>query len=115
MKKNPEPFWWALFGAGGVLSAFFLPVMLFLAGIAIPLGWIQAPSHEHMQGLFAPLIGRLLLFAVIAFSMFHFAHRFRFTLQDGLQLKKYESLISAVCYGSAIAVALFAGYSLWNF
>lgn len=115
MKKNPEPFWWALFGAGGVLSAFFLPVILFLIAIAFPLGWIATPSYEQLHSLFGLWISRLLIFAIITFSMFHFAHRFRFTLQDGLQLKKYDSVISVCCYGSAIVVTLFAGYSLWNF
>ena len=115
MKKNSEPFWWALFGAGGVLSALFLPVLLFLTGLAFPLGWIPAPSHDQLHSLLSPWITRLLLFAVITFSMFHWAHRFRFTLEDGLQLKRYDSAISVVCYGAAILVAVFAGYSLWNF
>ncbi|MEK6780079.1 MAG: fumarate reductase subunit FrdD [Bacteroidota bacterium] len=115
MKKHTEPFWWSLFGAGGVLSAFFLPVLLFLTGIAFPLGWLEGPSHEHLQSLIQPLISRLLLFGIITFSMFHWAHRFRFTLEDGLQLKRYDSLISVACYGSAILVMLFTGYSLWNF
>src|SRR5262245_22196783 len=115
MKKNPEPFWWALFGAGGVLSAMFLPVLLLLTGLAFPLGWIQAPPHEQIYPLVSSWIARLLFFAVITFSMFHWAHRFRFTLEDGLQLKRYDSVISVVCYGTAIAVAVFAGYSLWNF
>ena len=115
MKVCEEPFWWSLFGAGGVLSAFFLPVLLFLTGIAFPLGWLEAPTHEHLQSLIQPLISRLLLFGIITFSMFHWAHRFRFTLEDGLQLKRYDSLISVACYGTAILVMLFAGYSLWNF
>ena len=115
MKKNTEPFWWALFGAGGVLSALFLPVLLFLTGIAFPLGWLDTPSHGHLLSLIKPVIVRLLLFGIITFSMFHWAHRFRFTLEDGLQLKRYDSFISMVCYGSAIGIALLTAYSLWNF
>lgn len=115
MKKTSEPFWWALFGAGGVMSAMFLPILLLLTGLAFPLGWMQVPSHEYLHSLVMPLIVRLLLFAIITFSMFHWAHRFRFTLEDGLQLKRYDTIIAIACYGAAIVVAGFAGYSLWNF
>ena len=115
MKKHTEPFWWSLFGAGGVLSAMFLPALLLLTGIAFPLGWLDLPSYEHIYSLLNPWFSRLLLFGIITFSMFHWAHRFRFTLEDGLQLKRFDSLISVCCYGFALAVALFAGYSLWNF
>lgn len=115
MKKNTEPFWWSLFGAGGVLSALFLPALLFLTGIAFPLGWLKPPSYEHLLSLLQPIVSRLLLFGIITFSMFHWAHRFRFTLEDGLQLKRFDFMISVFCYGSAIVIALFTGYTLWKF
>ena len=115
MKKHSEPFWWSLFGAGGVLSAMFLPALLLLTGIAFPLGWLGPPTQESLFALINPWISRLLLFAIVTFSMFHWAHRFRFTLEDGLQLKRFDSLIAFLCYGSAAGVAVFTGYSLWNF
>lgn len=115
MKKSSEPFWWALFGAGGVLSAMFLPVLLFLTGIAIPLGWLVIPSFDSLHGLLQSAISRLLMFGVISLSMFHWAHRFRFTLEDGLQLKRFDMAISTLCYGAAILTTAWAGYFLWNF
>lgn len=115
MKLHFEPFWWSLFGAGGAISALFLPVLLLFFGLAIPLGWIEAPSYEHLSGLVKPVISRLLLFAIISLSLFHWAHRFRFTLYDGLQLQHLNRPIAIVCYGTAIAITLFTGYSLWNF
>ncbi|HEY5564380.1 MAG TPA: hypothetical protein VIL33_02240 [Rhodothermia bacterium] len=46
--------------------------------------------------------------------MFHWAHRFRFTLYDGLQLKHLESLILILTYGSAIVTVIFAGITIWT-
>ena len=115
MKKISEPFWWSLFGAGGVASAMFLPALLFLIGIAFPLGLLSPPTYDSVHRLLEPVIARLLILVVISLSMFHWAHRFRFTLEDGLQLKKFDSIISIFCYGTAIAVSLFTAYSLWNF
>lgn len=115
MKLHFEPFWWSLFGAGGAISALFLPILLIFFGLAIPLGWIEAPSYEQLSALIAPVISRLLLFAIIALSLFHWAHRFRFTLEEGLQLQHWDRPITIICYGSAILLTLFAGYSLWNF
>ena len=87
-KKTIDPFWWALFGAGGVVAAFCIPVLLFVNGLAIPLGLIEAPAYEDALALVQHLLTRLFLFGLITLSMFHWAHRFRFTLYDGLQLKK---------------------------
>ncbi len=114
MKRTIEPFWWSLFGAGGAIAALFLPVLLFLNGLAIPLGWIEAPSYEHLLSLAKHPLTRAFLFVVISFSLFHWAHRFRFTLYDGLQLKHLNELIAVLCYGSAIAITLAAGVTLWN-
>ena len=114
MKKSIEPFWWGLFGAGGTCAAFFVPVLLFLNGLAIPLGWIDAPAFEHVFHLVTHPLTRLFLFVVISLSFFHWAHRFRFTLYDGLQLKHLNLLIAVLTYGSAIVGTLIAAFTLWN-
>ena len=114
MKKSIEPFWWTFFGAGGAIAAFFVPVLLFLNGIAIPLGWIDAPSHEGLLNLVKHPLTRLFLFALISLSLFHWGHRFRFTLYDGLQLKHLHTLIAVICYGGAVVVTVFAGVVLWR-
>jgi fumarate reductase subunit D len=114
-KPSNEPFWWALFGAGGVVSAVFVPVLVAIVGLAIPLGWIHAPSYQSMHTLLASPITRLLVFGIVTLSFFHWAHRFRFTLYDGLQLKHLESLIVVLTYGSAIVATIFAGITIWTF
>lgn len=110
MKRSTEPFWWALFGAGGVLSAMFIPAMLLITGIAIPLGWIDPPPYDALMKLVDNIIARLLLTAIISFSLFHWAHRFRFTLYDGLQVKHLDTMIAVICYGTAIIGTLAAVY-----
>ena len=115
MKFHTEPFWWSLFGAGGVISALFLPVLLIIFGIAIPLGWVVTPSYDYLYKLIEPAIVRLVLMAIISLSIFHWAHRFRFTLYEGLQLHRFHRFIAILCYGSAIGITIFTIYSLWNF
>lgn len=111
-EKTNEPFWWALFGAGGVLAAFCIPVLLFLNGLAGPLGWIEVPSYERALALVQHPITRLFLLGLISLSMFHWAHRFRFTLYDGLQIKHLNLLVALMCYGTAIAVSVATGVVL---
>lgn len=114
MKKSMKPFWWGLFGAGGAMTALFMPVLLFLNGLAIPLGWIAVPRYEDMSSLVRHPLTRLFLFAFISLSLLHWAHRFRYTLYDGLQLKHLNELVAVICYGGAMVVTLVAGYTLWN-
>jgi len=115
MKRSREPFWWALFGAGGAIAALFIPVLLFLNGLAIPLGWIEAPRYEDVWTLVERPLTRLFLFILIALSLFHWGHRFRYTLYDGLQLKHLNELIAVMCYGSAIVGTVLAAIVLWRF
>lgn len=102
-----------MFGAGGVISAFFVPVLLFLFAIAFPLGWLPSPSFEMMQSLTSLLVVKLLLFGIIFLSLFHWAHRFRFTLYDGLQVKHLNELIAVISYGSALIGTLFAAWVIF--
>jgi fumarate reductase subunit D len=38
LKRSNAPIFWALFGAGGMLSALLGPMLVFITGIAVPLG-----------------------------------------------------------------------------
>ena len=46
-----EPGLWLLFSAGGVASAMLMPALLFLFGLAWPLGWIEPPAYEHLRAV----------------------------------------------------------------
>ena len=47
--------------------------------------------------------------------LLHAAHRFRYTLYDGLQLQHLQELILLVSYGGAIVGSVAAGVLLWQF
>ncbi len=114
MAKRPtEPFFWTLFSAGGVVAAFFIPVHLFLFGLAFPLGWIEPPSYQALAQLARHPLARLYLFVLCSLPLFHWAHRFRYTLYDGLQIKHLNELINVCCYGGAILGTGLAAYLLW--
>ena len=115
MDKRPiEPFLWALFSAGGVVAAFLIPIHLALFGLAFPLGWLEGPSYERLVALARHPVTRVYLFVLCALPLFHWAHRFRYTLYDGLQIKHLNELINTFCYGGAVAGTVLAGYFLWN-
>jgi fumarate reductase subunit D len=59
-------------------------------------------------------LARLYLFVVISLPLFHWAHRFRYTLYDGLSLKHLTPLIVVVCYGGALLGTAMVAYTLWN-
>lgn len=108
------PFLWLLFSAGGTVAALLFPVHVFLTGLAFPLGWVEPPRYEALYGLLRHPVTRLYLFVLIALPLFHWAHRFRYTLYDGLQLKHLTELIAVLCYGTALAATAMAAVLLWN-
>ena len=107
-----EPLLWLLFSAGGMASALLMPALLLLFGLAFPLGWIAPPSYAHLHALVVHPITRLVLFGVCMLSLFHWAHRFKYTLYDGLQVQHLNELINTFCYGGAIVGSVVAGYVL---
>jgi len=111
-KRSNEPFLWSLFSGGGVIAAFLMPILVFLYGLAFPLGWLQTPSYESALALIKHPIARLFLFVACSFPLFHWAHRFRFTLYDGLQIKHLNEVITILCYGGAVIGTVLAGYLL---
>jgi fumarate reductase subunit D len=113
-KRSNEPFLWLLFSAGGVVAALLLPIHLFLFGLAFPLGWLDAPSYEKLLAIARLPVTRIYLFVLCSLPLFHWAHRFRFTLYDGLQIKHLNELINIFCYGGAVVGTAVAGYLLWT-
>jgi len=109
-----EPFLWALFASGGAVAAMLIPVHLFLFGLAFPLGWLPGPTYPTLLALAREPLTRIYLFVVCVLPVFHAAHRFRYTLYDGLQIKHLNEVINIFCYGGALATTLVAAYLLWN-
>ncbi len=108
MAKSNEPIWWSLFSAGGVVSAFFIPVTIVLTGIVVPAGWIEAEGLRH---LIAHSFTRLFLFVLISLSLFHWAHRFRYALVD-LGLRNAAGILAITCYGTVVLGTIMAGFFL---
>lgn len=113
-RRPIEPLLWTLFSAGGVASAMTMPALLLLFGLAFPLGWLAAPDYDQLRALVVHPLTRLVVFAVSALSLFHWAHRFKYTLYDGLQVKHLNELINTFCYGGAVVGSLVAAYLLWR-
>jgi fumarate reductase subunit D len=114
VQRHHEPLLWLLFSAGGVLSALLMPILLLLLGVAIPLGWLAAPSHARVVVVLSHPVTALVLFGLCALSLFHWAHRFRHTLYDGLQIKHLNELIALITYGAAVVGSVAAAYLLWQ-
>jgi len=113
-RRTIEPFLWLLFSAGGVLSALFLPVLVFLFGVALPLGWLAAPGLDHLQGLLRNPLTLLVVLGLSVLSLFHWAQRFRYTLFDGLKLKDHQRPINICCYTVAVLGSVAAAIVLWQ-
>lgn len=111
-KRSLEPLAWLLFGIGGMAAALLIPVLLFLFGLAFPLDWIPAPDHARLLSVLRNPVTRLVLFGLCVLALFHWAHRFRYTLQHGLRLEQFSTLIILLCYGGAVIGSGIAAYLL---
>ncbi len=118
MGKTFEPLWWSLFSAGGVVAALFLPVMILLSGIAMPLGWFGVGgdvfAYERIRGLVSEPMAQLFLFVLISLPLFHTAHRMHAALSDPW-LKHMETFLSVVLYGGAFLGTILTAVILLRF
>jgi fumarate reductase subunit D len=113
MKRSTEPPFWLLFGAGGVLSAVFGPVLVLITGLAGPFG-ILVPrdtlDYAHALVFAQSLIGKVILCAVIMLFLFHGVHRLYHSLHDvGLHP---PPLARCLCYASAATASALAAILL---
>ncbi len=108
------PLLWFLFSAGGTAAAFLYPVHLLLTGVAFPLGWLPPVNYDAGLRFINYPLTRIYFFVLISLPLFHWAHRFRYTLYDGLKVKHLTALIVVMCYGTALAGTVAAAYTLWT-
>ncbi len=106
-KRRVTPLVWLMFSGGGVTAAVFLPILVFLFAFAIPLGWIERPDHAHLLAVVSHPLTALVLLGLFVMMLVHSAHRFRYTLYDGLQIKR-KVLTAVLCYGVALVGSLAA-------
>lgn len=112
MTRFKEPFWWALFAAGGVVAAFLIPVQILLTGIGAPAGWVRdLLEYDRMLALVSHPVSRIYLFVLISLPLFHWAHRFRYTVAD-MGIKGSRTLVAIGCYGSALVGTILAALVL---
>ena len=113
MKRSSQPPLWLLFGAGGMLSALMGAALVFVTGIAAPLGWEGwAGTLDHGGALaFARGVpGKAFLFLIVSLFLWHAAHRIFHTLHDfGIHAGR---LAWAACYGGALAGTFLAAGAL---
>lgn len=113
MKRSHEPIFWSLFGAGGMLAALIGPALVFITGIAVPMG-VMLPSdtmsYTRMLAFSQHWVGKCLLLAVIALFLWHAAHRIAIVLHDfGVHA---VALVKVVCYGLAFVGTVVTAYTL---
>ena len=113
-RRRVEPLVWLMFSAGGVLAAVFLPILVLLFGLAFPLGWLAPPDYDHLRAVVGHPVTFVVLLGLFVLMLVHSAHRFRYTLYDGLQIKQLDELIHLFCYGGALAGSLLAAWILWT-
>jgi fumarate reductase subunit D len=114
LKRSNKPVFWSLFGAGGMLSALIGPMLIFITGIAVPLGILLPATtldYDRALALAQGWFGKLALLIVIALFLFHGCHRMYHTLHDlGVHVGPG---LKAAFHGFAIAATLLTLVLLW--
>ena len=112
-KRSNAPIFWGLFGAGGMMAALFGPVLVFITGIAVPMGLFFAPgamSYQKILPLAQNFIGKGFIGAMIVLFLWHAGHRIFHSLHEigihaGIGCR-------AICYGGPLLATLVAAVAL---
>ena len=109
LKRSNAPIFWLLFGAGGMLSALLGPMLVFITGIAVPLGLILSPdamSYTHMQVFAHHWLGAGFIWVIVSLFLWHAGHRIFHSLHDiGIHAGTTAKLI---CYGIPLVATIVA-------
>jgi fumarate reductase subunit D len=111
LKRSNSPIFWLLFGGGGMVGALLGPALVFVTGLAVPLGLFPgAMDYPRVLAFAQHWIGKGFLFVVIALLAWHAAHRLLCSVHD-LGIHKTPAVKFAF-YGFALAVTLVAAVGL---
>lgn len=111
-KKKPELYltippkelvYWALFSAGGMVTAFLIPIHVAILGIAFAAGWLpdDALSYERVLGFARHPLAKIYLGILVVMPLYHWAHRFRYAVHHQLGVHGWKRLVATLCYGTA--------------
>ena len=78
------------------MAAFLIPIHIVIVGFAVPLGWINENGMLYQQWWV-----KAYLFVLISLPLYHWAHRFFYTLND-MGLKAIGKPLAVLCYGGAV-------------
>ncbi len=114
-KRSNEPVFWSLFGAGGVVAALLMPALVFVTGIAGPLGLLGdgALSYERVLGFVGSVFGKLFLILVISLTFWHACHRIYHSSHDlGIRVRRGRLALlfyGFAAFGTVLTVIVVAG------
>ena len=86
-----------------MVAAMVLPVLIVITGILMPFGLAgdDPLNFDRIHSALSQPLIKLIMFTVISLLLFHWAHRFFFTLVD-VGLNSVINLIAVLCYVVAI-------------
>lgn len=108
MRNTNEPFFWALFGAGGMVSALVTPGLILLFAVAWGFDFLPQGSlaYERVSGVAHYWFSGLLISAVIGLTLWQCCHRIFHSLHDfGIHA---NLLVKVLVYGVAVAGTLYS-------
>jgi fumarate reductase subunit D len=100
--RSNRPLPWMVFGIGGFLVAFLFPVHIFVYGIALPLGWLPAPSYQSTLALVRSPVTRIYVGILLILAFWHAGYRIRDTVCDALAMRRVDTIVAAVCFAFAL-------------
>jgi fumarate reductase subunit D len=105
MRRSNEPLFWLPFAGGMMIDAMAIPALALITGLLIPLGLV---SGDGIRAVVTHPLGRLAMFAIIAMTFWHAAHRLRFALVD-IGLHGAKGFLGILLYGGALVGTIIAG------
>jgi len=102
----------SLFAAGGTLTAFVFPALIALF-LMVSLGYVPGGlNYAGITAFAASWAGKIILFGIVFFSIWHAAHRMRVIFHDfGVRA---DSVIASILYLLATLGTVLAALYLWN-
>jgi fumarate reductase subunit D len=102
-----------LFGAGGMMAALFGPIMVFITGIAVPLGLLlpaDTMSYPKMLAFAQNFIGKGFIFVAIFLFVWHGGHRIFHSLHEVGIHGGFAAKLAT--YGLAAVITAISGVAL---